>query len=206
MAAAAVRLIRDSYRGRRLIVKTDDRSRDGESMMSRIGLLCAAIALGVLSSPSTAQQTTPEQPLPPTQQAAPSVPPAPPPDTQTPETQNPETPPPFPLMPSAPPRHRWVDMGHHRAHAHHHAGHVRRSASHASERVVHPTRKTMRRCRSMNSRQLMHHRACRTLMQHQLHPAHHHHHQVSHRHSGAHRRTGAQRHSLRRNRLKHRRT
>ena len=188
---------------RRLILKADDQSRDGERMMSRIGLLCAAVALGIFSSPSTAQQTTPEQPLPPTQQTAPGVPPAPPPDAQT-----PETPPPFPPMPAAPPRHRWVDMSNHRAHAHRRAGHVHRGASHAGERAGHPTRKMMRWCRSMNRRQLTHHHACRTLMQHELHAAPGQHHQASHRHGAAHRRTGqrrtgTQRH-LRQNRTKHR--
>ena len=168
--------------------------------MSRIGLLWAALALGSFSSSLAAQQTSPDQPLPPLQQTSPAVPPAPPPDTQT----SPEAPPPFPPMPSAPPRHRWVDMGNHRAaHPRRHAGHARRNASHAHRGAAHATRKTMRWCRSIDRREMLRHGTCRRLMHNQSHETHHHGHPASHRPGLAHRRTAVHRHSPRLRRGKH---
>ena len=70
--------------------------------MNRIFSICAAIALGGLASPPSAQQVIPSEP---TQQAPRSVPPAPPPGGSS--------------------RHRWVDMGEPRA-----ARLVTRSTSH----------------------------------------------------------------------------
>jgi hypothetical protein len=153
--------------------------------MHRAMLVCAALAFGIFASPSSAQQTTPDQTLPPAQQTAPEVPPAPPPDLQT----APAPPPPFAPMPRARPTHRWVDINGRRAsHAHRRAPHAHRSARHAHHRATSSTRKTERWCRSLSHRQKLRHSACRALTGRPHHRTKHRHHTATHRHHQIHHR------------------
>lgn len=143
--------------------------------MHRAGLVCAAVILGIAGAPLAAQQTTanPQSPS--------YVPPAPPPDQQAKPDQQatPEAPPPFPPMPSAPPRHRWVDVGSHSSHASHahhrragkHHGakpslgaHHRRAGKHSAKAV---TKKQMRECRNLSHRQKLRHSSCVALARRQ---------------------------------------
>jgi hypothetical protein len=155
-------------------------------IMRSAAAICSALAFGILAFPVAAQQTGPDQPLPPAHQSAPEMPPAPPPEPQSP----PEVPPPFPPMPPAPPTHRWVNIGHDRA-------------THAHHRTKHSTTRTMRWCRSMSHRQMMRHSTCRMLMRHHHHMTKHrhhgvrHHHQVAHRHRTVHRHGRRHRHAVR---------
>jgi hypothetical protein len=166
-----------------------------KSIISRAALICAAGILGILASPSAAQQTAPDQPLPPAQQSAPSVPPAPPPDLQT----APEAPPPFPPMPSAPPRHRWVDVGDHRiSHAHHRPAHAHHRPTHAHHRA-------MQRCRGVSHHKILRHSPCRAMMRHQHHVTGHRRHHVTHQHRAIYRHRRVHRHDLRHHRVVRRR-
>ena len=148
----------------------------GGDVMQRIVLACAAIALGLVGSPSEAQQAQPgdvNSPAPPVQE---STPPAP-------EAYQLPPPPPFPPMPSKRPSHRWVDMGdhhakrthraskprHHQAARSHHkvkSSHHRRSAARPAK--VHLSRKTIRQCHAMGYRQIMRHKNCRMLMKQEI--------------------------------------
>lgn len=156
--------------------------------MHRAALICAALAFGIFAFPLAAQQTTPDQTLPPAQETAPEVPPAP----LEPQTA-PEAPPPFAPMPQARPTHRWVDVNGRRA------SHAHRSARHAHHHATRPSRRTERWCRRLNHGQMLRHSACRALIpnphhvkKHRHHHIHHHrvhhHHKAVHRHRTAHRR------------------
>jgi hypothetical protein len=138
--------------------------------MHHAGIICAALAFGILTFPVAAQQIAPGQPLPPAQQTAPEMPPAPRPELQTP----PEAPPPFPPMPSAAPTHRWVNIGQHRAtHANHTVTHVHHKAKRS-------TLRTMRWCRSTSHRQMMRHSTCRAHMRNHRYITKHRRHDLRH--------------------------
>ena len=82
---------------------------------------CAAVTFGMLASPLVAQANEDPSPLQMAQAAQTSgVPVDAPPAEQLPP------PPPFPPMPKADPRHRWVDMGDHHARRTHHAARANR--------------------------------------------------------------------------------
>jgi hypothetical protein len=179
---------------------------EGEEIMQRVITFgCAVLAFGLFASPLSAQQQVgPGEPAPQTQQPTPeAVPPAPPPEL---ETLPP--PPPFPPMPSARPRHRWVDMGdRHRSRAHRHARptrhhatrtHHRRSSAHhrpahKARHAMHFSKRTIRTCHRMTYRQILRHGSCRALMKQELaataHRRHHARHKASaHRHKARHHR------------------
>jgi hypothetical protein len=157
---------------------------------------CAALALGIVGSPLSAQQqigsdqpvSQSEQPTPQTSQPPPTEaePPLPP-------------PPPFPPMPSARPSHRWVDVGghhssrtrHHARPRHHHATRVQHRRTQAHHRPAHKARlahfshRTVRSCHGMNYRQIMRHPSCRLLMKQELGATAHRHHRARHHHRAA---------------------
>src|ERR1043165_8995142 len=142
--------------------------------MRRAALVCAALALGIFASPLGAQQTVPDQSAPPPEQTAPSVPPAPPPEPQT-----APVPPPFPPMPSRAPRHRWVDVGGHRAashraaQSHHRSSHARRQATSSQHKLTRKDQKTLRWCKTLSHRQLRRNSKCTALMKQQQRQSHH---------------------------------
>ena len=159
--------------------------RGGESLILRVAV-CAALAWGIVASPVAAQQTVPDQSVPAPQQAPTGVPPAPPPDLQT----TPEAPPPFPPMPARAPRHRWVNVNHHRGAATHqrarHAHNVTHRAHHKA--AAHSKQKDLRWCRGLTPRQLRRHSRCVALMRQDKHAQTRRHHRTSHRHHIVHRR------------------
>lgn len=173
-------------------------------------LFCAAIVFGILASPAAAQQAAYDQPIPAAQQTGPSQPlpstASPPAGSQTcpdgsvvPADATCPAPPPFPPMPSRPPRHRFVDVGHHAAsHAtHHRATHARhrttqahhRAAGRRHEVTVHASKRTIRACHKLTYRQILRDRRCRALMRQDIasHEQARRHHAVKHRRAVTHR-------------------
>ena len=137
--------------------------------------ICSALSLGILATSVHAQQT--------------SVPPAPPPDTQS----TPSVPPPFPPMPSRAPSHRYVEMGGHSSSAHHrssktghhstskthhtarhsrkaerHEAHARHGKKSHHEAAPTLSKKQIRQCKKMNYSQLLKHHNCAALLQSEL--------------------------------------
>jgi hypothetical protein len=171
--------------------------------MPRFALICAAFALGFLTSPVAAQPVPPDESAPQAQQPAPEIQPFP---------ADSEPVPPIPPMPKARPSHRWVDIskdyptrsrhhstrGHHRTSAHHRAVHHRATHHRAVRRTAHPSRRTIRWCHRMTYTQIMRHSSCRALMKRDLAARAHRHRHASRHHSTAHRsrhhRTSRKRH------------
>jgi hypothetical protein len=163
-------------------------------MMQRIALACAVLALGIIASPSAAQQTLPDQPPATAQPTGPGEPASP-----TMQSMPEAPPPPFPPMPRAKPTHRWTgnvhrapSEHHHAAQAHHRTTRADRRLAHASHRrthehheAVHLSRKTIRQCHAMGYSEIMRHSNCRALMSQELDAASSRHHQAKHRRSTA---------------------
>ena len=169
-----------------------------ENMMRQIALICAALSLGILVSPASAQRTLPEQAAPPAQQTGPNEPTSPtdqsmPQEAQpplTPQTEPlPPPPPPFPPMPRARPSHRWVDLGEtHKSRSYRHSARTHRQHTNKQRRAAQPTARMTRRCLNMSLRQAMRQTTCRSLMRHNLHSSAPRHHASARRHDAAHHR------------------
>ena len=137
---------------------SSSRSRGGgETIVKRGVLVCAAIALGMITAPLGAQATPPE--------------PAP----STASYQPQEPPPPFPPMPKKAPSHRWVDVGgHSAAPSHRRSTRSHHTATRKQHHAANAKARDLRFCNHLSARKVKHNSRCQALLREQRRSAEHH--------------------------------